>query len=116
MRIKVAEINGSSEWRAAQDKVDAAYERADALLSDGREFLAGDTFSAADLTFCALSTPIVCVPENVEYQFDWPPVPDEIGAKLEAWRTSAAGRFVSRIYAAERGGVRALRRAAKAPA
>nr|WP_293103385.1 glutathione S-transferase domain-containing protein [Okeania sp. SIO2F4] len=33
-------------------------------LSDGRSYLVGDDFSAADLTFAALSAPILMPPEH----------------------------------------------------
>ena len=33
------------------------------LLSDGRQYLSGDRFSAADLTFAALAAPMVVPPE-----------------------------------------------------
>lgn len=40
------------------------FEEAGALLSDGRRFLAGDRFTAADLTFASLAAPVLLPPEH----------------------------------------------------
>lgn len=70
------------------------------LLQDGRRYLCGNTLTAADITFAALSAPVL--------------LPDNYGAKLprldgsaaglavrkwvENYRSTAAGAFVMRLY------------------
>ncbi len=77
-------------------------------LADGRQFLVGDKFSAADLTFAALAAPFVW-PDNHGF-----PRRDSLGQvpaianAVAELRDTPAGRFVLRLYANERPAVRAL--------
>lgn len=68
------------------------------LLSDGRPYLCGECFSAADLTFCALGAALVLPP-----QYGIPlPQPDElpgpIGAVVRSFREHPAGAFVLEMF------------------
>jgi glutathione S-transferase len=78
-------------WR----EFDAAAE----LLSDGRPYLCGDRFTAADLTFAALSSPVTVPPE---YGVTLPR-PDEMPrgtrAIVERARAHPAGRHALALYA-----------------
>jgi glutathione S-transferase len=68
------------------------------LLADGRSFLVGKNFSAADLTFAALAAPVL-LPRN--YGSPLPSlseVPAELLAQVEDFRSSPAGDFALRIY------------------
>ncbi|MEO6714649.1 MAG: glutathione S-transferase domain-containing protein, partial [Mycobacteriales bacterium] len=72
------------------------------LLSDGRRYLAGDRFTAADLTFAALSAPLT-VP--VQYGTPLPQpedLPDRMAAPVRAWREHPAGQFALRMFAEHR--------------
>ena len=71
-------------------------------LSDGRRFLVGDRFSAADLAFAALCAPLI-----VPVDYGTPlPQPDDMPAKMasriEAWRAHPAGRFATRMFDEQR--------------
>jgi glutathione S-transferase len=71
-------------------------------LSDGRRFLVGDRFSAADLTFAALSAPMIVPPE-----YGVPlPQPDELPAAMAGvvreLRSHPAGQFALDMYRRER--------------
>jgi glutathione S-transferase len=86
-------------------------------LADGRPYLFGDAFSAADLTFAALSAPSI-VPER--HPVPYPPLErlDEAAvAHIEEMRAHPAGAFALRMYA-RRPAVRArlARRLVHAPA
>ncbi len=73
------------------------------LLADGRPFLLGDRFTAADLTFAALAAPIV-LPSP--YGVQLPPVEllDEPTARLIArGRAHPAGEFALRMVGEQRG-------------
>jgi glutathione S-transferase len=73
-----------------------------ARLADGRRFLVGDRFSAADLTFAALAAPIV-LPAG--YGSPLPPLsalPAAMVCEVERLRAHPAGGFATRMYAEER--------------
>ena len=68
------------------------------LLSDGRRYLCGDRFSAADLTFASLAGPAVVPPEYTVAlpQPDvLPPVPR---ALVERARDHPAGRYALKLF------------------
>jgi glutathione S-transferase len=68
------------------------------LLADGRSYLVGKKFGAADLTFAALAAPVL-LPRN--YGSPLPSldeVPAELLAQIEDFRSSPAGDFALRIY------------------
>ena len=70
----------------------------DELLADGRSFLTGDLFSAADLTFAALAAPVL-LPKNYGSRLpNLDDVPTELLATIDEFRTSTAGSFALRIY------------------
>ncbi len=68
------------------------------LLADGRFYLVGKKFGAADLTFAALAAPVL-LPRN--YGSPLPSlgeVPAEMLGQIEEFRSSPAGDFALRIY------------------
>ena len=76
-------------------------------LADGRRYLFGDIFTAADLTFAALGAPCVGPPR---YGVPFPPpedLPDEKGRNfILEMREHPAGRFILRLYKEIRPAVR----------
>jgi glutathione S-transferase len=86
----------------ALERVDEELDEVAELLSDGRCYLVGERFSAADLAFAALCAPLV-VP--VEYGTPLPQpaiMPAGMAARVEAWRAHPAGRFALRLFADQR--------------
>ncbi|MFO0747739.1 MAG: glutathione S-transferase N-terminal domain-containing protein [Myxococcota bacterium] len=84
-------------------KVRAGFAEVGARLADGRKYLVGDAFSAADLTFAALVGPLVNPPEH---PVTWPTeaeLPDDLRALSDELRATAAGQFALRIYREHRG-------------
>lgn len=82
----------------SEARVDAAFDRVGDMLKDGRPFLVGSRFSAADLTFAALSGPILLPPE---YGAALPPIDDlprEAVAKIRGWQAHPAGQFALKLY------------------
>lgn len=84
-------------------KIDEVFAKVDALLADGRPFLAGDRFTAADLTFAALGAPAVGV------EGYGPPglpgmevLPAALRAELPRYADRPAGAHVRRMFAEER--------------
>jgi glutathione S-transferase len=75
----------------------------DALLADGRPYLAGERFSIADLTFAALAAPLIAPPN---YGVTLPPVdalPPGMVAVVREHRETRAGRHALRMFEEERG-------------
>jgi glutathione S-transferase len=80
------------------DYIRTVFASVDDLLSDGRTFLTGDLFSAADLTFAALAAPVL-LPKNYGSRLPTlDDVPTELLATIDEFRTSRAGAFALRIY------------------
>lgn len=89
---------------AARSRVtlDEAFAKVALRLADGRPYLAGDTFTAADLTFIALATPVLLPPEYVaRYLPSDAPIP-ATRAIAERYRETPAGRWALSVYARER--------------
>ena len=79
-------------------KVRAVLADVDAALADGRRYLVGGRFSAADLTFASLLAPAV-QPKNPDLVY----LPPALAAFAREVRATAAGRFALRLLQEERG-------------
>jgi glutathione S-transferase len=85
------------------DRVLRVFDRIEKRLSDGRPYLTGDRFTAADLTFAALAGGAMKPPEH---PVRFPPddvFPESLGALLRETRERPAGAFVRRMYRDHRG-------------
>jgi glutathione S-transferase len=85
-----------------QARIDETFTAVEKRLSDGRRFLTGDRFTAADLTFASLCAPLL-LPEGYGVRL---PAPEEMGpsvrAGVERYRARPAGAFALRLFASER--------------
>ncbi len=75
-----------------------SFDRVEALLADGRKYLTGDTFTAADLAFVVMAAPAVLPPE---YDCPMPAMGDlpfALRAEVEGFRQRPAGEFLLRVY------------------
>ena len=71
-------------------------------LADGRPYLCGERFTAADVTFACLATPVVAPPQ---YGLALPSddeMPPDVLASFMRFRAHPAGAFAMRLYAERR--------------
>jgi glutathione S-transferase len=81
-----------------RDAFDAIAER----LADGRSYLCGDRFTAADLTFAALSASVL-VPPHYGVPLPQPELlPTETATAVRAFRAHPAGAYALELFRAER--------------
>jgi glutathione S-transferase len=95
-------INSESMARSF-DRLVGVFEDVEAHLRGGSKYLVGSRFTAADLTFAALSGPLLFPPDC---RAAMPPIeslPAGMWEKTLQFRQSDAGQFALRIYQQERG-------------
>ena len=98
---RVLGVNDASA-AAALERVGRVFDDVADRLADGRPFLLGDRFTAADLTFAALSAPML-LPGG--YGSPLPPpeaMPARAAEHIRRLRTHPAGVFADRLYRDER--------------
>jgi glutathione S-transferase len=98
---KVLKVNDENAV-AAERTFRAIYAEVDERLADGRRYLVGDAFSIADLTFAALSAPLIAPPQ---YGVRLPAVqelPPGMRPTVEELRATPAGEHALRMFATER--------------
>lgn len=87
----------------ARATIDAVFADVADRLADGRRYLVGDTFSAADMTFAALAAPAVYLDDVKRGGGGGGGVPEGLDQVRKAYRETPAGAFVARMYKEERG-------------
>jgi glutathione S-transferase len=109
---KALRITPESAERSRR-KVDEGFATVADRLADGRRYLVADRFTAADLTFAALASPVLCPPEYGAWLPPLDQLPEAVAAAMRAWQQTPAGRYALRLYRDER---RAPARSAGVPA
>ena len=83
-------------------RVRAEFDLVAKLLSDGRPFLCGERFSAADLTFAALAAAVTVPPEYGVRLPQPDELPEPVAGELRAFREHPAGRYALELYRTKR--------------
>ena len=99
LMIKGMDI-GPAQGEQSRAKVARELDWLDGLLSEGRRYLVGDSFSRADITAASLMAALVAPPQHPAYAGLH--VPDGLKPTLAEWRERPASRWVARMYAQER--------------
>jgi glutathione S-transferase len=104
LAFAIAQVLGVDDVRAveAERTFRAIFTDVSDRLADGRPYLAGDVFSIADLTFAALSAPLIAPPQ---YGVRLPPVdqlPPGMVDVVEEHRETRAGRHALAMFRDER--------------
>jgi glutathione S-transferase len=84
------------------ERVRGIFGEVEAALRDGRRFLVGDRFTAADLTLAALAAPALFPAECRAAHPPLDAVPEAMREEVSRFRETVAGQFAMRIYAQER--------------
>jgi glutathione S-transferase len=95
------DVNDASAAES-RERVRAVFDEVGERLADGRRYLVGDRFTAADLTFAALAAAVL-VPSR--YGVPVPPLealPEPFAGEVRTLREHPAGRFALRLYDQER--------------
>ncbi|BAY46912.1 hypothetical protein SAMD00079811_45280 [Scytonema sp. HK-05] len=82
----------------AYEQIKSIFDQVSELLSDGRTYLVGDSFSAADITFAALAAPAVLPPEHPMKPVSLQELPPKMASEISAFRETPAGAYVLRLY------------------
>ena len=88
--------------RRSFDVLDATFAAVADRLRDGRRYLAGDRFTAADLTFAALSSPVIMPAAYERFLIPFGELPGAARTIVERYRDTPAGAFALRCYAEHR--------------
>ncbi len=97
---KIQRVNTVDVARAEQ-KIDQEIKWLEQRLSDGRQFLVGDSFTVADITAASLLAPLACPSEHPIYGTQ--DFREKIAGSAKKWAASPALEWVRSMYTDNRG-------------
>jgi glutathione S-transferase len=83
---------------AAHKSIEQIFELVGDLLADGRSYLVGGRFSAADLAFATLAAAVVIPPGYGVKLPEVSQLPDRMANGIQQFQETLAGKFVFRLY------------------
>ncbi len=100
MRTNVTQMYGIDDTSIdrSYNVICDVFDRVNGLLADGRMYLVGDRFSAADLGFMTLAAALVSPPNYGVKLPEHDKLPTQMATDMKAFQTSLAGTFVLRLY------------------
>lgn len=100
MRQKVREVYTATPEGAARSlqKIRRIFDQVGDWLAPGQDYLVGDRFTAADLTFASLAAPILFPPEYGFQLSSMTQLPNTMAAIIQSFRQTMAGAYALRIY------------------
>ncbi|MEM7506988.1 MAG: glutathione S-transferase family protein [Pseudomonadota bacterium] len=106
IRKKMTEVLKLSPQRAAEgmDRVNAGFDKVEALLADGRPYLQGDTLTLLDLAFAASAAPMVLAKGYAGHLPTIDMMPPDLATTINAFRDRPGGAFIQRLYDTHRTG------------
>lgn len=100
--VRVAYRITPESGQRSLERVRDIFRQVDERLGDGRRFLVGDRFTAADLTFAALAAPMLFPAECRAVSPALDAVPAAMREEILRLRDTDAGRFALRMFSQER--------------
>jgi glutathione S-transferase len=94
--------------RRSQEAVRRVFDAIADRLRDGRPYLLGDRFGAADIAFAAFASPMVLPPEHPKVQVALDSLPAPLAAEIRTSREHPAGLYALRTYRERRAGAAAI--------
>jgi glutathione S-transferase len=94
----------------SRDRMRRVFDDVGARLADGRPYLMGDAFGAADIAFASLASPMLLPEEHPISPPSIDDLPIALADEIRATRQTPAGKFVLRIYKGRKGGAPLLER------
>ncbi len=100
MRTTVSQMYGISDTSidSSYQTISEVFDRVNGLLADGRAYLVGDRFSAADLAFATLAAAIVSPPNYGIQLPELTQLPAQMASHIQQFQTTLAGQFVLQLY------------------
>jgi glutathione S-transferase len=86
----------------SREKVLRVFDEIGRRLADGRPYLLGDRFGAADIAFASLASPLIAPPEFPLRELTLESAPPLHAAEVVALRDTPAGAFALRLYREQR--------------
>jgi len=94
--IKMKYGIGPDAARKSRAKLNGELDWLDSLLADGRQYLAGDRFSRADITVASLLAPLA-PPEQIKTYHNLT-MPEALLADFERWKDRPIMRWIAELY------------------
>ena len=92
----------------SRDAVRSLFDAIGERLRDGRRYLLGDRFGAADITFAAFAAPMVLPPEHPKVRVELASLSGPLADEIRALRQHPAGLFALDLYRQRRAGARSV--------
>lgn len=86
----------------SEHTIAAVFAEVELRLADGRRWLTGDRFTAADLTFASLASPLILPAALAKWGLTVDLAPADLREAVLRYRDTRAGRFATRAYEEQR--------------